>query len=285
MRDADNSGRRRFVKGVVAGSTLSTVGATGAAVVNASTNQSGEGGGLRNFFAIENTDGPAPRGMPMIPLELDSEGFLKGRFPEWETIERQGRSVRIAATEMAGYTYSSEWFQYCGAQEAPGLAPENAESQDEYFRYTTPPAEYEWQQTQVAVGDRLHIDDFTDYETWGNGIGTGGIGKPAKGTWRSQGVEPGEGRIVIQALRIPQDRFDRMLDTTQYPDWLEAASADNVIAWMDKCTHFCCVPNFKGTSQSAQFDAADRVYCACHQSVYDPYTIVRRSFTALPRPG
>jgi Rieske Fe-S protein len=279
-----DSGRRRFVKGVVGGSALSAAGAVGAAVVNSATDRPGAGGGLRNYFAIENTAGPAPRGMPMIPVEVDAEGFLTGRFPDWETVERQGTSVRIAETEIAGYTYSSEWFQYCGAQEAPGLAPEGADDQDEYFRYTTPPPEYEWQNTRVEVGERMHVDHFGDYETWGNGVGTSGIGKPAKGTWRSQGVDPGDGQLVVQLLRIPPDRFDAMLAGTEYPDWLEAASAEGFVAWLDKCTHFCCVPTFKGTTQSAGFDAADRAYCACHQSVYDPYTVVRRAFTALPRP-
>ena len=55
-------------------------------------------------------------------------------------------------------------------------------------------------------------------------------------------------------------------------------------AWLDKCTHFCCVPTFKGTAQSAQFDAENRVYCPCHQSVYDPYSIIGSSYVALPRP-
>ena len=67
-------------------------------------------------------------------------------------------------------------------------------------------------------------------------------------------------------------------------EWLDAASEQNFVAWLDKCTHFCCVPTFKGTAQSAQFEAENDVYCPCHQSVYDPYSIVRGSYVALPRP-
>jgi Rieske Fe-S protein len=73
-----DSGRRRFVKGVVGGAALAGVGATGAAAVNSATTSPGAGGGTTQAYAIENTDGPAPRGMPQIPVEVDSEGFLKG---------------------------------------------------------------------------------------------------------------------------------------------------------------------------------------------------------------
>jgi Rieske Fe-S protein len=280
------SGRRRFVKGVVGGASLSALGASGSTALNSVTNPTGEGGGQTNIMAIQNTDGPAPRGMPMIPVEIDEEGYVMGRFPTWETVEQEdGTMLDVAETEIAGHTYSARWFQYCGMEEAPGVQPENADSQDQYFRYTTPPPAYDWQQTEVEDGQRVHIDHFEDYVEWGNGIGESGLGKPAKGTWRSQDVERGEGQIVIQVLRIPPDRLERMKAESQFSDWIEAASTEGFIAWMDKCTHFCCVPTFKGIEQSTRFDAEDKVYCACHQSVYDPYSVVQRAFTARPRPG
>jgi Rieske Fe-S protein len=62
--------------------------------------------------------------------------------------------------------------------------------------------------------------------------------------------------------------------------FLDAATAENCMAWLDKCTHFCCVPGFK----SAEYPGgADGVYCQCHQSIYDPFTPVKNSFVALPR--
>jgi len=33
-----------------------------------------------------------------------------------------------------------------------------------------------------------------------------------------------------------------------------------------------------------KFDAEDMIYCPCHQSVYDPFSLVKKSFVALPRP-
>ncbi len=275
------SDRRRFVKGVVGSGVLAGVGTTASGVLSTTTNPTGEGGGRTEYVGIENTAGPAPRAMPMIPVAVDDRGYLKGVFPEWETREVDNEEVHVAETELAGVTYSPRWFQYCGVQAAPGLQPEN-DDVDEYFRYASR-SQYDWQRTEVEPGEKVHVEQFADYRTWGNDVGADGIGKPAKVTWRSK--DAGEGEMIAQVLRIPPGRFDRMRAETAHPDWLDAASAEGFVAWLDKCTHYCCVPSFKGTTQSAQFDAADRVYCSCHQSVYDPFSPVKRSFVALPRQG
>jgi nitrite reductase/ring-hydroxylating ferredoxin subunit len=64
--------------------------------------------------------------------------------------------------------------------------------------------------------------------------------------------------------------------------FLKEATEDGFIAWLNKCTHFCCSPGFKSDG-GARFDAADEVYCQCHQSVYDPFSPVELSFVAFPR--
>ena len=275
----ESSGRRRFVKGVVGSASLAAVGVSAQGMVNTTTNPSGAGGGITQFFGIENTDGPAPRGMPMIPVRIDGEGFLQGFFPEWETTTTaDGREVQVARAEIGGIEYGAPWFQYCGVQTYPGLQPDA--DQDNYFRYAENPP-YAWQEEAVSPGDRVNVEDFSDYETWGNAIGQSGVGKPAMTTWRSQGIG-GEGTMPVQVLRIPPDDRERVSSASD--EWLEAASEQNFFAWLNKCTHFCCVPTFKGTAQSAQFNAEDDVYCPCHQSVYDPYSIVQGSYVALPRP-
>ena len=147
--------------------------------------------------------------------------------------------------DVGGVTYSTEWFQYCGVQDVPAVAPEA--EQDNAFRYDAS-SPYDWQNEAVSAGDPMNLADFEDYDTWGNAVGRGGLGKPATGTW------------------------------------LDAAAPENVIAWLAKCTHFCCVPGFKTTPQSTQFGAENEVYCPCHQSVYDPFSLVTESFVALPRP-
>jgi Rieske Fe-S protein len=274
----DESERRRFVKGVVGGASLATVGATGAATIDSTTAPTGAGGGAMRYFGVELVAGPAPRGMPLIPVEIDSEGFLKGRWPEVKEVEEEGRTVTVAREELGGATYSSEWFQYCGVQTYPGLVPDA--DQDNYFRYTQS-AKYEWQSDRG--GDRMHIDDFADFEEWGNGIGKSGLGKPAAGTWRSQDVPP-SGTIPVEIIRVAPEMFETMKRQSASSQFVEAATDQFVMAHLNKCTHFCCVPGFK-QNEYQENDANNRIYCQCHQSVYDPFNIVEQLFVSLPRPA
>lgn len=274
----DESGRRRFVKGVVGSSALAGIGTASAAMVETATSPTGEGGGTTSFFGIENTDGPAPRGMPQIPIKIDSQGNIKGVYPEVKTEQKRGQSVKTAKTTIGGVPYSVEWFQYCGVQTYKGIQP--SADQDNFFRYAESGG-YQWQSSEVSSGDKVHVDDFSDYKTWGNGIGKSGLGKPAIVSWRSQDTET---TIPVQILRIPPDIFKRMKRNSDSSKWIEASTQENFIAWLDKCTHFCCVPGFKSSEQSAKFGAENEVYCPCHQSVYDPFSIIEETFVALPRP-
>jgi Rieske Fe-S protein len=269
----EESGRRRFVKGVVGGSALAGVGALGTVTVNSATASPGAGGGSTQAWAIENTAGPAPRGMPQIPIEIDSEGYLKGVWPDVETVTQGGRQVQIAEMDLGGTTYSSEWFQYCGVEGYAGIQP--GYESDNYFRTGSNPA-YNWQSQSKEEGDRLHVDDFSDYEEWGNGIGTAGVGKPATGRWRS---EDAEDIVPIQVIRST-----RIEEAAQDSEWLQASTSEGFIAWLNKCTHFCCVPGYKQSEDAARFGNADGVYCQCHQSIYDPFSLVQTLFIARPRP-
>ncbi|WP_227377520.1 Rieske 2Fe-2S domain-containing protein [Haladaptatus halobius] len=270
----ESSSRRRFVKGVVGSAALVGIGTGTAAMMKTATAPTGAGGGLTQYYGVESVAGPAPRGMPQIPVEIDDNGDLKGVWPEVKKIQKGGRTTTVAEQKLGGVTYSSEWFQYCGVQTYPGIEPDA--DQDNFFRYTT--SQYEWQSQDVSEGDKVNIDDFSDYTTWGNGIGKSGLGKPASATWRSQDV-PASGTIPIQIIRSP--RIEQAAKTNQ---WLQASTAEGFIAILDKCTHFCCVPLFKADPTSAKFNAENEIYCPCHQSVYDPFSIEKLSFVALPRP-
>jgi len=271
-----DSGRRRFVKGVVGGAALAGVGVTGSVAINSATTSPGAGGGATQAFAIKNTAGPAPRGMPQIPIEIDSEGFIKGVWPEVQTTTSGGRQIQIAETadfKGSGVTYSSDWFQYCGVESYAGIEP-GFES-DNYFKSGGNPG-YDWQAEAKEEGDRFHVDDFSDYQTWGNGIGRAGVGKPATGVWRSEDVS---NVIPIQIVRS-----EKVAQAAENDPWLQASTAEGFIAWLNKCTHFCCVPGYKTLEGSAKFNAENDVYCPCHQSVYDPFTVEQTLFTARPRP-
>lgn len=282
MPDSDKypaeSGRRRFVKGVVGSAALASVGTGAAAALGTATSSSGAGGGITKYIGIENVDGPAPRGMPQIPVEITDEGELQGRWPKVEEVQEEGKTVKVAETKIAGYTYSSEWFQYCGVQSYPGVAPD-ADQNNTFLASGSAP--YEWQ-SDVEEGEPLTVDMFDDYESWQNEIGRGGLGKPASATWRSEDVEP-QATIPVQIIRSP--KIQQLANSDHdLSGWVSATCPQGFIAWLNKCTHFCCVPGFKALEGSAAFGAEDQVYCQCHQSVYDPFNPISKSFVALPRP-
>jgi Rieske Fe-S protein len=266
------TGRRRFVKGVVGSAVLGGLAVAGGALVESATNPTGQGGGVTQYFGNTVVDGPAPRGMPQIPVELDDEGFLRGVWPAVRQETRDGQQVTVAELDLGGTTYTSEWYQYCGIQDAPGLVPDA--DQDDYFRYDEGPP-YQWQQTEVSPGDRVNVDDFADYRSWGNAVGRPGLGKPAIARWRSQDVS--------EVLPVQIIRSQRIADAAQGDDWLAATTTEGFLAYLNVCTHFCCVPGYKTTGQSATFGAENLVYCPCHQSVYDPFEIEQQTFVAFPR--
>ena len=268
----ESSGRRRFVKGVVGSAGMAGVGAGGVATLNSITNPTGAGGGQTTYFGVENTDGPAPRSMPTVPIEIDDEGFIKGVYPDIQEVEQQGQTVQVARMDLGGITYEVDWFQYCGVQEYQGLSP--SYEGDNYFRYTGGPSAYEWQPSS----GRVNVSDFQDYETWTNDIGEAGIGKPALASWRSQNVE---NSIPIQIIRSSRIEEKIQSESGEAIEWLKAATQDGFMAILNKCTHFCCVPGFRS---SAYENADNRIYCPCHQSIYNPFSIVKERFVAYPRP-
>jgi Rieske [2Fe-2S] domain. len=278
MSDEDKypseSGRRRFVKGVVGGAALAGVGAAGSVSVNSLTREGGEGGGQTVAMAIEQVGGPAPRGLPQVPLEIDSEGFLKGLWPDTTTITQGGVEIEVARQEVGGREYAGEWFQYCGNEGYEQLSP--SFDSDNYF-LSSPSPSYDWQSQAKSEAEKLHVDDFQDYTEWGNGIGQSGIGKPANAIWRSDGT--------ANTLPVTVLRSDRIAEAAQDNEWLSASTSEGFVAWLNVCTHFCCVPGFKKNSESARYDAADGVYCQCHQSRYDPFSLVETLFIARPRPS
>lgn len=268
------SDRRRFVKGVVGAAAIAGLGSTGAVAVNTATTPSGSGGGITPFMGIEQIGGPAPRGMPLIPVEIDDEGVISGRWPEVVEEQVEGQTVYLAQEDIGGITYSSQWFQYCGKQTSPALLP-RAEQDNRFL--SSGQSQYEWQ-SDLEDGAPLTLSDFDDYEEWGNGIGDEGVGKPAAATWRSDGLESGE-TLGVVVMRSPL-----IEEAAQDDEFLEAATQDGVFAYLNVCTHFCCVPGYKVSESAERVSDGNTIYCQCHASIYDPFTILEQSFLSFPQP-
>ncbi|WP_284010245.1 Rieske 2Fe-2S domain-containing protein [Haloarcula pelagica] len=275
------SGRRRFVKGMVGASALAGAATAGGLAVDATTDQSGVGGGGATYVGINNIDGPAGRPMPLLPIEID-DGALKGVWPAVVEKTKGERTYRVAEEELGGLTYSQRWFQYCGLEVTEGLHPNP--DRDPYLRSA---GRYDWQ-SGLDDGAKLRVEQFRDYEEWGNGIGRDGLGKPALATWRSQG----DVTTPIQVLVFRTPELPKMIaGEGEYAElsqrvrtFLEAATAEEFMAWVNKCTHLCCNPGYKTIPGSADFGAENQVYCNCHQSVYDPFRPIEKTFVARPRP-
>jgi Rieske Fe-S protein len=269
----ESSGRRRFVKGVVGSATLAGAGTAGVAAIETTTSPTGAGGGPTDYYAVENTAGPAPRGMPMVPIEIDDEGNLRGVYPDLKEVETDtGEIVEEPRMELGGIEYSTDWFQYCGVQTYEGLRPDY--DGDNYLRYSGT-STYDWQ----PGSGKVNVDDFQDYDTWENDYAEAGIGKPAKATWRSDGTD---NTLPVQIIRstVLEDTIES--EDGEVVDWLEAATDSGFMAILNKCTHFCCAPS--GFRTASYGGGEDKIYCQCHQSLYDPFSIVKRSFVAFARP-
>jgi len=271
------TGRRRFVSGVVGSAALSAVGVGGAAAADSLTSSSGEGGGTTTFVGVQNTDGPAPRGMPIIPIEIDG-GELSGLWPEYDEDE----GIAIAKDfGGSGIDYSSGWFQYCGVQSSSAVYPETEADN----AFVNKPGTFEWQ-GEYDEGEPLTVDMFDDYQEWGNGIGKDGIGKPAAVDWRKTEDSSLQVQLIrskrVKKMANGEGKYGDLPGPVQ--DFISEATDQGFIAWLNKCTHFCCVPGFKTQEGSASFGAENAIYCQCHQSVYDPFSPVQKQFVALPRP-
>ena len=90
------SGRRRFVKGVVGGAALAGIGTATSGTVNTMTNPSGAGGGVTEYFGIEKLFGPAPRGMPQIPVVIDDDGEIIAEVDDF-----RGKDCDVVLPEVA----------------------------------------------------------------------------------------------------------------------------------------------------------------------------------------
>lgn len=238
--------RRSFVKACVGVAAAGSIAATGfglfkpLAIVKPTTSKM-----VRYLGAKVLAGSPAPRGVPLIPLRVNAEGFIEG-VPE-----------------------HLDWYRYCSHEEAPGLADAGF-TKDNVFRYflteeklikAGPQAKEIWWYAD-RLEQKVHVDHFKNLQP-----GTG-----AAVRWRSEGVS---GSDVVTAIVIKLDPSKFTGDA--YKEFM-TTDGSNLVGYSSFCPHFCCVPGFKEDQVADKFDAWDMIFCTCHNSRYDPTDLVEYEF-------
>ncbi len=243
--DVDRGGipRRSFVKGMAVAGVGAAALAGGVGVgVSLAQDPCDE---LRTveYVGAKKMAGPAPRGLPLLPVTVGDDGVVRGR-------------PSLLGEPILG------WYRYCGHGEAPGL--QEGYEGDEVLRYFVPAS-------QLAGGadpwfrDRLGEPvRFRDLEP----------GRAAAARWRSEGAE-GKDVVTVLLMRVRGGEVALEGVDRRVADAL--GLAQGLVAMVSFCTHFCCVPGYRNPSAGAGGSEGD-VFCSCHGSVYDPYTLARYRF-------
>lgn len=250
--------RRTFVKASI-GAGL--VGAGAAAGLGITKPLALTGGGETitvEYPGAKRVAGPAPRGLPILPLEIDSEGAISGRVVEFDDI-----------TNLA-------WYQYCGHEGAPGLDPETSmDNVIEFFVAEDKLAQGFNPWYANLIGEPMNVNDFPE-----PGFG-------ASGRWRSEN-QTGVNIITAIVIATGTDPDDiggtgEALTFEGVDSELETLVRTQVeelgfLGFVSFCTHFCCVPGWKEDETARARGVWDQIFCTCHLSVYAPATIASDSF-------
>ena len=250
--------RRSFVKGCLYASALgvAAVGAGAAVLPLSSTNAS-------PFVRVEYigatlTSGPAPQGVPLMPLAANPDGDLM---------------VNPAPAGIEGGVLN--WYKYCSHERTLGLQ-ENFRAQDEFIRYFLTPEKVQsivegWYLDRL--GQVVNVRDFTE------------LHRGANFNWRSQGLS---GKNIITGIIIKVDpkllEFSGANEQVVREQFLVPTPDGNaLIAYSSFCKHFCCVPGWHESPLAQAQGFWDTMFCTCHLSVYDPY-LVKGDFYMLQLP-
>jgi Rieske Fe-S protein len=243
--------RRTFVKTAVAAAAVGAVGATGAGlVVPLST-----AGGLRirrfPYVGARKAAGPAPQGIPLIPLQVNADGEIEG----------------VPKLEGANVEHSLEWYRYCSHEATPGL--ELGFTDDNVLRYFNNPAKVRVAEQELGaplwyaplLDQRVRADHFTQ------------VGHGAPFRWRSEGQVDTN---IITGIVIRVDPTE--LQGRDVTPFLATHEDKTFIAFCSFCAHFCCVPGYQESKIPREKGLFDKIYCTCHDTVYDPRDLRQYTF-------
>lgn len=245
--------RRGFVKGCLYATAAGVAAAGGGGVVAAL----GLGGGKHrrvDYVGVTVVSGPAPQGVPLVPLAVGDDGLLMGNPDPPEV----GRAVL-------------DWYRYCGHDRSPVLQAEHVAA-DEGLVYAVSEDKVPAIRAWAAQTGREDVGWYLDL-----------VGKPVRvANFRAPGhgaPVAWRGELTATVLKVDPAALTMDSDLRRLVEGFLVPTQDGMalLATSNFCKHFCCAPGWHETALSAKYDAVEKLYCSCHNSVFDPL-LLRRDF-------
>lgn len=244
--------RRSFVKTCVGVAGAGAIAASGLGMAAGLAIPRKAGGALIRYFGAHKVGGPAPRGVPYIPITVEN-GVFVGKVMEFETVG--GEKIT-----------NLDWYKYCGHAGAPGLQPGFTQDNtltyfiaEEKLKAITP-----WYKD--LLGQPIRPEHFP-----GDSFGAGFM-------WRSKG-QSGTNVLTGVIIKAPEKEITQVSSTVAPAKPVKPEEFDfvrkeihheNFIGVSTFCTHFCCIPGYKEAEGLARpRDAWDNMFCTCHNSNYN----------------
>ena len=254
--------RRSFVKTCVGVAGAGALAASGLGMAAGLAIPRRAGGALIRYVGAHKVAGPAPRGVPYIPITIQDGKFV-------------GRPV-IPTMDGAGEVNVLDWYKYCGHAGAAGLQPDFTDDNtltyfiaEEKLHAITP-----WYKD--LLGQPVRPEHFP-----GDGFGAGF-------TWRSQGQS---GTAVLTGVIIKAAAQElslasstvapaRPIQAEEFEYVKKEVFHEGFIGVSTFCTHFCCIPGYREAEGLARPRGAwDNMFCTCHNSNYNHREPVAYTFS------
>lgn len=256
--------RRAFVKTCVGVAGAGALAASGLSMAAGLAIPRRAGGALLRYYGAHRVGGPAPRGVPLIPITVENGKFVgKTTIPYFDP--------KTDAVDPSKTTNILDWYKYCGHAGAPGLQPGFTNDNSlTYFEKDLYKVVKPW--FDGKYGNAVAPEDFP-----ANSFG-------AAFQWRSKGqsgtnvlsgviirANPAEVKhvsaTVPPAKPVSKAEYDYVVENIHYVD---PDTKDHFIAVSTFCTHFCCIPGYKEAEALARpRNAWDNMFCTCHNSNYN----------------
>lgn len=244
--------RRSFVKACVGVAGAGALAATGISMAATLAIPRSPGGGVIDYYGAHKVAGPAPRGVPYIPVTVNAAGEFEG-LP---LIRRGNEEINVL-----------EWYKYCGHAGAPGLRQGWTDDNRLYY---------------FIAEEKLHSITPWFNDLLGQPIRPEHFPAPGFGAsfiWRSQGqtganiitgvlIRNRVDEFVLQATAVAPARPLR--DDADFQFVRDNIFHEGYVGVSTYCTHFCCIPGYREAEALARPRGGwDSMFCTCHNSVYD----------------